>query len=557
MSSSSDDISSSSSSSYDSSESSFPSSSEEGELYPAHVDHYTSTMFCLAASLLIILPISLIVHRKHPLLRARYVYVCIVEIVVVCVALMIDSSSTSNTFFAGWERWPCWCFNMVEVAFCAVIWNTTASRLMLYYRSAQVHLLRFPMDSSIIDRLVHYFGIINAPREFSRCEMRLKFIQKEHMASLSAAAGGAGGDDIYDADDDLTTMTADNSTVTSTNDDDGDDVDFGDDLDPRRKQIIMDIVLWVAKLSVWWSFWALFAILLTYVMIPHLFSIPLLDVEETCYDPSMYLIEAQLLLWNIIQFSIVISWLRKSSSDSLGLKNELIFMQTLFIIMWVADAIQVITQPTAYETSAMYYDLLCYVIHALVTAIYPLALIYYRKFSQKKLKKSAAEQQTLEAIWSNEAGRAVILDVVSRGFSIENTLFLFSSERYVDHPHRHRPHHHHRVHRRKLRKLYKKFIHHTAPFPIDIMDDLQIRWAVAVKDRRGGGGVDGVDVAGVGGVALDGAGGIDDGGEGGGGGVRDDASELVMATRAAVFAWLTENYGYEIHRELEDNSMAM
>eukprot|EP01113_Clastostelium_recurvatum_P016827 TRINITY_DN19740_c0_g1_i1.p1 TRINITY_DN19740_c0_g1~~TRINITY_DN19740_c0_g1_i1.p1 ORF type:complete len:519 (-),score=80.03 TRINITY_DN19740_c0_g1_i1:8-1564(-) len=488
-----------------SSEAASETTASEEALYHL-VNVYTSVMFCLGLLFVSLLPLLLLIFRRHPLIKSRYVYVCIAEIFVVGIILLLGSSSSSATFYADWGLSPCWLYNFVYVGFSAVIWNITASRLALFYRTAQVNTWNVEDQDTLLDKFVHVFGLLNAPSAaFRRCENRLEFLRMEKRSSLTIGRASSSPSSTSSS------ISASSSSSSSSSDDTASEAPRHPLMEPSTTTIIVEILLWMLKLLAWWAFWGVLAIVLTYTIAPDQFFMSLLVAENTCYNPSTILIQCQLVIWNLCQFTMVVTCIRKPA-DSLGLKYELLFTQSLFLVMWGANATQVLVHMGSYLTKGVFLDLMASSLHALVTGAYPLILILYRHIHQRRLGK---EDLNIRTMWTSETGRALIMDVTSRGMAIENSLFLSQTEGAMDH-----------VHRAKVKHVYDKYVRPGAPFEINIPDELREKWRIIMSD-----------------TPL----------------VMDDVvlAQIVTETRDTIFFIIHDNYGYQIRRELHNQQRVM
>eukprot|EP01113_Clastostelium_recurvatum_P017936 TRINITY_DN2115_c0_g1_i3.p1 TRINITY_DN2115_c0_g1~~TRINITY_DN2115_c0_g1_i3.p1 ORF type:complete len:509 (+),score=97.55 TRINITY_DN2115_c0_g1_i3:219-1745(+) len=498
---------------------------DEGfDIVTGEVDVFSSILFGASLFVVTVLPALLLLHRDNPLLRVRYLYICITEIIIVGIVLAITASTTSNTFFAAWASCPVWVYNFIITAFSAVIWNVTASRLMLFYRAAQVNTWTFELNNGVGEALVHFFGLINAPREFGRFERRLQILKEERnnstnnnnngrrwSISSSSPSSSPSSSMHFNKNGNGSNNNILSSQINSINSDAASDIAI---IDTRERVHVdnaqrifrtqtIEIILWALKLLVWWLLWGGLATLVTYMIAREEFFTSLKDVSQHALLPSTYVIEAQLVFWNILQFGIVLTWLPKSR-DSLGLRDELIFMQSLFLIMWVADGVQILVRPLDYSKTGLYLDLLAMFVHASITAIYPLVLIYYRRYRIRQFNESHTGGLVIHELWQTGEGRALITEVVAQGLSIETTLFLQETDSTNEYNTRH------------ITQLYKKFIVQGAPFEVNIPGQLRDQWTTLCRDPS----------------------------------VAPYAPDIVRDTRAEIFVMIQQNFGHQIHRAL-------
>lgn len=476
--------------------------------YSKEVSAYSNVMFGLGLFFILTIPPLLFLHRNHPLLKARQPYICITEVLIVLILLIFTSSQNSNYLWRYWFYCPCWLYNAVESAISAVLWNVTAARLLLFYRSAQVNTWDYDKKNVWLDRFVHYFGVANCPLEFSRNEVRLAILAREQKSSIGLSHGALpeeGTPNLHSFDSHLDSIHKEHKKEVS--------------LYATWKEPLQ----WYAKILLWFLLWAALIIVVTYAVTDFYTG---LGLSDSCINVSTSYIEAQLIFWNILQCGIALTWIGKPT-DSLGLKTELIVTQTCFLLIWIPDAIQILVAPQDYSTSGVYFDLLAMLLHALLAGFYPIIFIYYRKWSQARIlnqlsatssniarssnnlstiaalprRNSRVDEFALEKLWSDSTGRALVMDVVAQSFAVEQTLFLESTDS-MD-----------RFTQRRMNLIFQRYICQEAPFEINIEWKLRNEWAAALAHGK-----------------FD----------------QTECFRIVEYTRKQVFRMLSQNYGQQI-----------
>eukprot|EP01113_Clastostelium_recurvatum_P043637 TRINITY_DN7253_c0_g2_i1.p1 TRINITY_DN7253_c0_g2~~TRINITY_DN7253_c0_g2_i1.p1 ORF type:complete len:529 (-),score=123.97 TRINITY_DN7253_c0_g2_i1:49-1635(-) len=489
------------------------------------INDFTTGMFSLSLFLSVALPALLLAFRKDPLMRARFIYVLIAEILFKCMYVFITTSSTtSNVLASAWQTCPIWVNNFLQMAFSAVVWNLTATRLILYYRTAQLNTWDLTSTRGLEYKIIHWIGILNAPKAFQRYEDKLELLRDGGSSSKGPLDVIASEQSPYDRHTSMslslsTSISKKRSTTTTTTIIPPSSSSSSSSSSSCASFIWRNEVFWWSmKILAWWIFWGGLAVLFTIPACP----VPL---DTSVYSPTMpiiciaswnYLAASQEALAVILQFAVVMTWVGKSS-DSLGLKWELIITQTIYLVMWVTDCLQtIITDPTVYSLRGIYYNIICVQLHVIITALYPLCYLLHRRRQEGRVSFKSVD---LPALWQSTTGRAIIVKAVAKCLAAENTLFLAATEGpALDNP-------------SWIEDVYSRFIVESAPFQINIPDELRVRWFTFIHRRNH------LDASSPTTTRV-----VDD---------VPVADQLIEETRQSIFFLLLDNFGRRIAEDVE------
>jgi hypothetical protein len=138
----------------------------------------------------IILPIVFWMHRNHHLIELRMPGVVCLELVINMICLFVIASQYGNWYYDIWADGPCFIQNSLTASTNFVMFIIMLARIVTFYRMAQVNIQKTNVPY-FIDMLVHYVGILCAPREFQRQELKLRLLQKELDFKTSFGRGSA------------------------------------------------------------------------------------------------------------------------------------------------------------------------------------------------------------------------------------------------------------------------------------------------------------------------------------------------------------------------------
>lgn len=389
-------------------------------------------------------------YRKHPLMAPREPYLPMTEITIILLSLIINMSPFSNLINV-WSRFPCWLNNGITTAFCILPFVVSFARLTLFYRLVQLHMGVKP-SNKISEGLIAFMGRACGPKQFLRVEA-LVVLSRKHMTE--AVKG------ISSVPNESETSTIESEKyVTSI----------------MRKKRIEEMLYWLCfKLMICW-FWGIFAFVTVSTVTWDPTTKELVGTSfNVCSVSTLYPL-GSLQAFMAALGIVCIATCLKMPSDNLGLKAELLFSQGIFCFFWIADGLVQAIVPDKFDVYGIYLDTAVILLHATLTFIFP-AIIYFLQDRQFRKVRSGFDESVdflrpadIEKLWATAIGRQKIEDVCRKGFAIENTVFLLSTEK-----------------NRKLNSklfciIFSQFIVQDAPFQINIPYKLIMEFK-AVVDR--------------------------------------------------------------------------
>jgi hypothetical protein len=368
-------------------------------------------MFILSIILIVILPIVFWQHRNHPLITVRLPILVIVELLLDLWLLFVVSSLFSTWSAQIWGHVACWFQNSLNAGLGALLWNVTMSRIIIFHLLRKSNSLEPSKDflQGKFDRFIHWVGYFMAPKEYLRLEQRI--LAKSKISSTSASASAASS----------TSHQTETSLMTENGEHSAWRIIFSN-----------ENLRWYGKLLLWYVGWTLLSIATTVGTdtVPVLFQ--LLPEGEICPLTIFTQIGAHLIIWNCIQLALVvfISW--NAENDSLGLKTELVIMQSIFSVFWGIDGLIMVIDVDLYASIGIWTDLIAMVVHALVTFGYPIFLVYFRKHQEYKIVASGLvhvkNTRDFEKLWFNSIARPKIIEIAKRNYAVENIVFLQATD---------------------------------------------------------------------------------------------------------------------------------
>ncbi|KAJ3092574.1 hypothetical protein HK102_005612 [Quaeritorhiza haematococci] len=149
---------------------------------------------------------------------------------------------------------------------------------------------------------------------------------------------------------------------------------------PTKSTANQNLALWLAKITTWFVFWFLLAILVTYLIDgPVIFK----TVREASRSDATtatlwYIIGIHLIVLHSILMVMIFRWRRLN--DFVGLRHELIAMQAVISVFWLVDAGIMLGLPSIYTRVAIFADLAAMGFHTIVIFTIPLfRVLQHRK----------------------------------------------------------------------------------------------------------------------------------------------------------------------------------
>jgi hypothetical protein len=301
----------------------------------------------------------------------------------------------------------------------------------VFYRTAQANVMETPANKNI-NKIVRYLGLLFAPKEFQRLDLRIELLKKQQLTSVSTLEH-IDSVSIKNEPESINVMTF-----------------------YRR---MGEFAQWQLKITGWYIFWMILEAVCTYPIDGDMLLQPNSEVFDTCSITAVRFIGVVLLIWNSMQLAIVLSCL-KWVNDSYAIKAELIFMQVLFCLLWGADGFLQAIVPQVYNDVGVWLDLTVILFHRLITFGFPVGLHVWRSYSRKVLKSENSKVRSIEDlmhVWSKPAGRTAIMEIAAKKFALENVLFLSETD---DFQFRFQP--------KKVTELYKKYFVRDSPFELNL-----------------------------------------------------------------------------------------